>query len=382
MESIKTLFKRKNIDRLLTLLVVIYTVFLLCRMLFSCYQTLDFANEYREAANIAMTRTLMKGESPYMPSSINGDIPPVCYLYGPLMSMIAAILGLLSGAERIQLIHYGISFFSILISAALVAHMVQKRCQGYCPMALGFMLTVFCHWRYGYIFGAPDSLGLLIMIWALYALDKCSETPKQQEPYPEFAAFITVLSFFTKQYFLMVAATGAVYLLFVSKKKFLRYSLTGIISSLAAFLILKSQLPLYFTYAIYFIKGPGAGAAMGKTGRAYNTMQVSYLGGMLLMLFIAALAALVRFCYIQLKGTRIHVNIKDINMPLIYFEPKSGSYAIGLSDNKNIYLFFIHALMALLVLKYIGNNDGAFLSYYLQLFVPALIVISLWGIDL
>lgn len=424
--------KKDNVNkhilmRILTAVVVIYTIFLIVRIIGACFQTEAYPNEYREAANIAVCQSFLKGVNPYQLETVEQAVPSVCYLYGPVMSLIAAALAIVLPFCSLQLVHYLISFAAILLSAFLMTVMIFKRTNNNISSAIVFLMSIFCHWRYGYIFGAPDSFGLCVMICTLYMLDLCGENASSANVSnanvsaangantraiieiekciaafaPEIAALLTVLTFFTKQYFLMVAAVGAGYLLFVSKKKFLRYVIAGIVISAVIFGLLYFFCPLYFTYAIYFLKGPGAGAAMGKTGIAYNKMQISYLGGMLLTLFISAFASVVYFAVALIKNSRIKFNIKSLEKPLIFFEDKAtDTYVtdagVGADNNKKTdsddnsisrkfskqLLFFIHALVAFLVLRYIGNNDGAFLSYYLQLFVPALILISVAGIEL
>lgn len=359
----KKLFNKENIIfDLMTAAVIIYTAVYLVRIFLAAGQTGMYPNEYREAANIAMTQSILNGVNPYSLSTLSSDIPAVCYLYGPLMSLIAVPFAWLLPGVSLWTIHYDISIASIIISAVLVGIMVKEHSRRMFAPACAFLLTIFCHWRYGYVYGAPDSLGLCVMIAVLFVLSRgvdtgaCDDKSILVRFKPEIAALLTVASLFTKQYFLMVAATGAVYLFYINRKQFLRYAASGIVISGILFSIITVTCPLYWTYAIYFLKGPGAGAAMGKTGISYNNMQISYLGGMLLMLFIAALAALIAVA----RGIITKKPVKN---------------------QRFLMLFWIHAVIAVAVLRYIGNNDGAFLSYYLQLFTPALIVISVCALD-
>lgn len=352
----KILNKKNRIYTAFTIPVVVYAILLVIRIINAAVQTANFANEYRECANISMTNTILSGVNPYSLSSLEQKLPVICYLYGPLMSIIAAAIAILFPFVSVVTIHYGISFLSIIISAILISKMVYEHTETILMPATAFVLTIFCHWRYGYIYGAPDSLGLFILIAVLYILSKEKEDSLIYRFKPELAAFFVVLSFFTKQYFLMVAATGAVYLFYISRKQFIRYAVSGIIISLITFAIISYTCPLYWTYAIYFLKGPGAGAAMGKTGISYNNMQISYLGGMFLMLFIAGAGAFIKLIckYIKKKNDR------------------NRTFTV---------LFWIQMIISGIVLRYIGNNAGAFLSYYLQLFTPALVVVACVAMD-
>lgn len=366
-------------------IIMLYAVILLIRMCVAAGQTIDYPNEYREAANVAMTRSILEGTNIYSYPANQGEVPAVCYLYGPLMSLIAAGLSVVLPFLSLWTVHYLISFAAIVISALLIAFMVKRNTKTIIAFSAAFVLTLFCHWRYGYIYGAPDSLGLCLMIAVLYFLSCCDKKYEKirrlYRYYPVFAAIFTVLTFFTKQYFLMVAATGGIYLLFISKKAFVKYAAAGVIMSVVTFLLLWKLCPLYFTYAVYFLKGPGAGAAMGKTGIAHNNLQISYLGGMLLALFAAALLALIKFVWDTLRHMKFSVNIKAFDAPLFNFAVKNEAGNEGAARFNFLILFWIQAALSAIVLRYIGNNNGAFLSYYLQLFTPALVVLSICCID-
>lgn len=365
---------KKIITNVLTALLWCYIAYMLFRIVGAVFQTADYPNEYREAANIAMTNAILEGTNIYNPIYASGNTPTVCYLYGPLMSLLAALFKRVLPFAAIQDIHYGISFASMLLSAYMLADMVYRERKNLLAASAAFWLGLICHWRYGYIYAAPDSFGLCLMIAVIYVLSRCRRDVERSLFCPQLAAFLAVLTFFTKQYFVVVALTGALYLLFVSKRQFVRYAFSGILFSAIFYVGLSYFAPLYFTYALYFLKGPGAGAAMGKTGIAYNTMQVSYLGGMLLTLFLAAAAFTAYIVYKVVKGQKLKADFKNYNEPLFRFEKGSLNISFYI-------LFYVQLLVAAVILKYIGNNDGAFLSYYLQLFVPALIVIAVCAVD-
>ena len=358
----------KTVEYVFSVIVALYILFLLYRIVDAVCVSAPYPNEYREAANIAMTKSILAGENIYSLESLAGAVPPVCYLYGPLMSLFAAALSHILPGVSLQVIHYGISILSIAVSAVFFSMMVNRYTKSSVAAPLAFLFMIFCHWRYGYGYAAPDSLGLCLMILVLFLLLKGVQREKRAaagiDLYTEAAAFLTLATFFTKQYFLMIAGVGAVYLFIMSKKLFLRYASSGIVFSIIVFSALKAKCPLYLTYAIYFLKGPGPGAAMGKTGKAHNESQVMYLGGMLLVLFIAVAAYFLRIIYQQIRAR------------------KGEGRFLKYEKNEFVLLFMVQAAISALVLRYIGNNDGAFLSYYLQLFTPALAALSVYSLDL
>ncbi len=190
----------KKSFNLLSIIVLIYASFLVARMLSAAYISAPYPNEYRESANIAMTDALIRGENIYSPSSLEGEQPPVCYLYGPLMSLTASLIKRVLPSVDTWVIHYFISFVSIVLSALLMAVMVSEVSSTLVGPSVVFVLSIFCHWRYGYIYGAPDSMGLCLMVGVIFLLYKGVVSPRKSFPHIEIAAMLTAAAFFTKQY--------------------------------------------------------------------------------------------------------------------------------------------------------------------------------------
>lgn len=384
---INKLKQKSKFEVIVTFSVIIYILYLLFRIISAVLLTAAYPNEYREAANIAMTQAILNGVNIYSPQNSMSFTPTVCYLYGPLMSVIAAVLKLLLPGVSIPMLHYIISFLAMVISAILLAILVSENSRTIIAGPVAFMLTIFCHWRYGYVYGAPDSLGLCLMIGVLFALYRCAY-PKEKGirsiTWSHMAAGLVIMTFFTKQYFIVVALTGGIYLLFVSKRLFVRYAVTGVLGSGVVFGLISAFCPLYWTYSLYFLKGPGAGAAMGKTGKAYNGMQISYLGGMLLMLFIAMTVLLCLLLGAFLIYGKITISLRNYDGAVFTIKRRRDKVNL-VSQYVNRMQFyaltFIHMLIAGIILSYIGKNDGAFLSYYLQLFTPGLIIAAVCLID-
>ncbi len=125
------------------------------------------------------------------------------------------------------------------------------------------------------------------------------------------------------------------------------------------------QCPLFFTYTLYLAKGPGKGIAstvtrgtVKMTGAQYNMSQIMSLGGIFFMFFLTETIGVI-FLLIHLIKER-----------------KPVSFPVGKSYEKFSFdiLMLIHLFVSGVCLMYLGRNDGAFLSYYLELFMPALIM--------
>ncbi len=378
-ESIRLSFSKKSIFEkcvfLISIPLTIYAVYLLAGILFHTVMDSGIPNEYREAANVFLTMELMKGNNPYALSALKGSLPPMIYLYGPLYSLITAAAGgflnLFGFVPDIVSLHYAITFICILVSGCLAFKMVYEK-TGKLPFALAaFIFLINCSWRYNYVNAVPDSLGLMIMMLILFLLLR--EGFRLQEI---LMAILTVAIFFTKQYYLLIAGTATAFLfLYKGIRSVCRYLISFVAAALITAGILLAKCPLFATYMLYLAKGPGKGVASNVTrgsvkmsGMAYNLSQVMSLGGIFFFFFltetICCIILLVRLC----KNFKADGNAKEnLKVRLL----KSGE---GAGIDKFGILMIIHLIVSGICLTYLGRNDGAWLSYYLELFMPALIM--------
>ena len=348
---------------------MVYAVLLLFNIFTTMVDTAMFPHEYREAANIFMTKAIVDGDNIYSLDVLKRNDPGLVYLYGPLESIIASVFVIVLRADIVS-VHFAIAFISLIATAILMAKMAYDHTNSFLPPALAFLCGIYCHWRYGYIYAAPDSLGLFLIILFLFILSR-----RQFKARPYLAAIVIILAFFTKQYFAIGALTGFLYLLFVEKREAIKYAITGIVISAILSIVITVKFPLFWTYALYFLKGPGAGMPSSDVaGTAHNVSQVKYIGGLFICFFIVAFFHLIITVYRVIKKDIVfRPNLKNMDGPLVEIK----------GDNHFSFdvLMYIQMLVAAFILYYIGNNEGAFISYYLQLFVPALILLSVVAMD-
>ena len=346
----------------LTLPIVVYAVYLLYGILSHTILDSGIPNEYREAANVFMTMEFMEGKNPYALSSLGGELPPMIYVYGPLYSLVTAFIGSVFKTVGLNInivsLHYGVTFFCILISALLSYIMVYKKTKRHCLAAAAFVFLINCSWRYNYVNAVPDALGLMIMMLILFLISK-----EEKRFTVVAAALLTALIFFTKQYYFLIAGTVTIYL-FLSKgfKASVKYLVSLFLISASFVLILLSTCPLFTTYMLYLAKGPGKGVSSNvtrgsvkMTGMEYNFSQIMSLGGIFLFFFILEVIGVIYFARKFLMAKKKFV------LPVNAIE----SFDL---------LMIIHLFVSGVCLLYLGQNDGAWLSYYLELFMPALIM--------
>ena len=95
------------------------------------------------------------------------------------------------------------------IMAAIIAHENTKTLL---PPVCAFLFITACSWRYGYVNAVPDTLGLTLLVMIFFA-----ETRKKLPGKEYIEAFIAVALFYTKQYFVIVAASLFIYKLITDK---------------------------------------------------------------------------------------------------------------------------------------------------------------------
>ena len=370
---------RLSVMKWLLLPLIIYAAYLICGIVSHTFSDALIPNEYREGANVFMTMELLKGNNPYSLDALKGEVPPMIYLYGPLYSIVTGALGgllsLLGVSTDLVLLHYGVTFFCIIFSAFIAFLMVREKTGSGTLSLAAFVFLINCSWRYNYVNAVPDSMGLAVMMLILYVVSR-----KEFKGQEFICAVLTVAVFFTKQYYLLVAGTVTVFLfLFKGIKSTVKYLLSfGLIFGATAFL-LNLYCPLFTTYMLYFAKGPGSGVAskvtrgaVKMTGTQYNIQQIMSLGGIFFMFFLTELLTCIFFLVRFIKAfSRMVKSGAGKGKGLAgTFENAMKKAGIDRTD----VLMLIHLAVSGICLTYLGRNDGAYLSYYLELFMPALII--------
>ncbi len=386
-ESIRQFFIKKNIMNAIGVLIFVYAAILIINIGRTSLADISFPNEYREAANIQLTMEFLKGKNPYSLSAYSGSVPGIIYVYGPLYSLFTALFCLIFPADVIFM-HYLITFICLIAGAAMAAYMTYEKTQYLPAPAAVFLFMISCNWRYGYINAVPDTFALTLMILIFFVA-----TRKDFRFKDTLLAILSVLIFFAKQYFLVVAVSVLIYRFFCSRKKALSLFLQTLVISAVTLIIVSVTCPLYFTYTVFMAHGP---FGMSKeqfselnaylkeeeaedkfyeeeaekreveksiskeaeetltnqsentdpgSGFSYEIMQLRSLGGMFIFIFLWALAGLV----LEIKNRLKHRK-----------EPE--------------FFYIIHMVTAFTALVYLGQNNGAWLSYYLQLLMPAVII--------
>lgn len=351
----KLIFRNeKPVYKIMTLAVLAAAVFFVCKIVYAGVLALPYPKELLEPSNIMLTNQLLKGKNPYELSILSQEIPGVNYDYAFLGSLIAAAIAKITGCSAV-VAHFAISLFSILASAVIGFMIVQRKAKTTVAPCLAALLFMFCHWRFGYISAAPDDLGLLFYILAFYM----AASPKIRHK-PLMCAVVIALGFYTKQYFVLAAVPIFIYMLLYSRKEALKlFAWTVGINAVVAAAITLSW-PLYWTKAFLFTY---LGTVVGGGGALSTVLeQFMYLG----VLFAALFGILIFIAVVSLvKLIRNNKRLRNIRI----------------SENDPFVLHVVTIIVMIGPLCVLGRNDGAFISYFLQLWIPSVAVATVIGIE-
>lgn len=371
----------------MTIAILAFAVFFLCK----CWihiSTVPYAvNEYREAADVQLTEAFLKGEIPYRLESLDapGEMPPVLYQYSFLNSVVCALFSLLLG-RRVVLAHYLVAFLSMIGSSILSFHLIGKRSGQTILPVLGAVLTLFCHWRFGYLSTTPNSLGIfLTLLTFTFAV---SEKVKYKSV---LVAGMCILLFYTKLYF--VTFSIAVFLYFLLYDRLEAIKFLGMCICLGALSVLLIQYfwPLYFTYSVYFINGTNLWNSVSKIFKMTYSQGSAFPSLQLVVLFLpdilfSSLSYVIMFRTAETASQYVFEQFGymatvfgPLFLILIYSLTLSvlKKRKIKIEENDILILAVIQVIVQGLCMFVLGRGDGAYLSYYLQLWIPYVIIASL-----
>lgn len=347
---IKTFREEKLFYKIITLGIFAVLVWFLTNVARNMISTINYPSEILEPANVALTNLFYEGKSPYTLSALSWDVPGVNYDYPFLTSLVVAGLSHLTGIGTVSC-HYYLSYLSIVLSGIIGYIIIRQYAKTTVAPVLGAFLFVLCHWRFGFVSAAPDDFGEFLFILTL-----CFAVMPKIRNKPLLCSIGVTLCFYTKQYFVFAALGLFIYFLFYSKKTAFKFFLYMLVINIVCAVIISVFWPLYWTYTIMFLY---AGCFSGDGfGFSYLLGQMKYLAAIFVGLFAILVVALVKIIKrMKVEGSR-----------LSKLRPK---------ENDALSLFIIQIPVMFVPLVFFGRNDGAFLSYFLQLWMPSIVVVAL-----
>ncbi len=349
------LFREERvIYRLITLAVLAATVYFVCRIVYAGILALPFPKELLEPSNVALTETFLSGKSPYTAGALEWKTPGVNYDYPFMNSLLAAAIAKIFGCTAVTG-HFIVSLTSILVSGIIGFKLVEKYAQTTITPILAGLLFMFCHWRFGYISAAPDDLGLLLLL--ITASTTVSTRIKNK---PLWCAVGITLCFYTKQYFVLVAAGIFIYMLLYSRKEAVKFLIWTVVINVAAAALISLFWPLYWTKAFFFTY---VGTAIGGGGK------------------ISTLIGQLKYLIVVFAALFLIVAVSAFTAIRKYYNNKEHISKIKIKENDAFALSAIQSVVMLAPLYVLGRNDGALLSYFLQLWIPFISIVALVSLE-
>lgn len=351
MNSTKDKFKNERIEyKLLTIAIALAALYFVYRIINNVVIGFGYPREILEPANVSLTNLFLQGKSPYTLSALDWEIPGINYDYPFLTSLLVAAIVKITGCSVLAG-HYGLSIFCILATGLIGYRTINQYSETTVAPTLGALLFMFCHWRFGYVSAAPDDFGLLVFLLTL----NLAVNPKIKNK-PLCCAIGVTISFYIKQYFVFSALGIFVYMLLYSKKEALKFFLYTLGLNVAAGVVVTIFWPLYWTYTILFLYS-GCFTGVGF-GLSYLFEQMKYLAAIFAALFAILIVGLV------MAIRKLKANNEKIRN-------------IKVKENDAMALFIVMIPVMLAPLVFFGRNDGAFVSYFLQLWMPSIVVVTL-----
>lgn len=348
--------EQKLTYKFLTIAVAAAVIIFVCRIIYAGFIALPYPQELLEASNVALTNMFLNGKTPYSVASLGYDVPGINYDYPFLSSLTAAAISAVTGCSAVTA-HFVISLASIPGSGLIGFFVVERYSKTTVAPLLAAFLFMICHWRYGYISASPDDLGLLLMMLTLYG----AASPVIRRK-PLWCAIGITLCFYTKQYYVFVALPVFVYMLFYSRREAVRLFLITLGINIAVAVVITLEWPLYWMRAFAFTY---IGAGMGG-GFKFSTFlsQLNYL----LYSFAALFAVVAVSLFMTVRRRRMITRSGD--------KPRNNR-RINIAENDTFALSVISSIVMIIPLSVIGRNDGALLSYYLQLWMHPVAVVAI-----
>lgn len=316
-----------------------------------------YPNELRELVNIKTAATFAQGENPFSVDSLDLPNSMLFYVYSFLAPLLGGFLIRLTGLDA-SLAMYLLHFLYSSVGIWLIALIVRKHTRSWLLLLLSVYLAHSLFWRYTNVTAFPDALGVLALIAMMYLIE-LHDGKKYTLP---LLVLLSVLLFYTKEYFVIAGASVALFYFFTDRRKMRKYLLFTVISGIVSLAIVDRVFPLYFTETVVYLS-PYLDSGLVESLK-YSFGQFIDILIRFPTLFFFAIAAIVY---------RMLTAMKDTGSV-----PSAVKTILGKATRS---FPAIHAAIAFLALIYLGCNKGTYLWYHLQLLMPAVLPLGIIAMD-
>lgn len=377
--------KQHFLFTVLTIAIFAFAVFFLYKCWTSFGEGTKYIREYREAADVQLTEVFLNGNNPYRLQSLETDseLPPVLYQYSFLNSAVAALIAFLIG-KNVILAHYLLAFLAMLGTGVLAFVLIGRNTENSALPMLGAVLCLFCHWRFGYLSTTPNSLGIFLTLLT-FAL----ATGTKIRSRVLWTGLLTVLLFYVKLYFITICISIFLFELITDRKEAWRYAGSCLMFGAGSILLIQAVWPLYFTYSIYFLNGMGlrliprffvvrpAAALLplysGLAAQLQLNAPANVFAASGLQMNSAAMQRVFDQFFYMIRTFAVCFAVLGVSLIVMICRRRK----VQISARPVLTLAVIQVAVQGLCLFVLGKADGAYLSYYLQLWIPYVIIAAM-----
>ncbi|SFC74418.1 hypothetical protein [Butyrivibrio sp. YAB3001] len=300
----------------------------------------DYQWEVREGVVLNMAQRFAAGVNPY---EFHDGLPEPVYMYGIVLPVLLSVLirfGINDIILASQILTLGVEIFGVIVFGVIL----MRRRVNMSLIPIGLIGISSCYFRlaaYGGIFPDAYGLTLLIIIWSILQSDenKCHYRII-------IYALLCTIEFYVKQYYVFIALGFLVY--FALKKEYkmlLKFAVIGSCVGIVSIVLIRLFFPTYFTTNTFFLgiynkySFKLAFEQLLSIIQTYSVMFLTFLFFVTLKLF---------------RYKKANVDIVDID-----------TYSIA------------QGITMLLIGTLLSTSNGAWITYYLQLFVPYLLFLAI-----
>lgn len=321
--------------------------------LYAVWLVNPFPNEYREGASLYAVNLMTQGINPFSEQAPESFF----YMYGfigPWMvSLVQRVLG-----DHGFLCHRLFSLACLTAAALVVEAEARRLSRGRFPRGMAFLLLLPAGWITHELVSRPDNLALLLFVLAATLLNRSRHWYGAVVP-----AVCILLSFYTKQYFVLMVVPMFVGALLVSWRKALVFGFVFTFLFFPSLVVVKAVFPHYFPMAVLaFGKSPLAWPHLARQCAAFGL----FYWPLIVVVGWWAARALPRSKF-TLEG------FWNVNGPLMRI---TQSAAASSEREGSLASYAVLLVVNSVLLIPLGANKGAVLTYFYQLLLPPLILLA------
>jgi hypothetical protein len=334
--------------------ILMYIFALLAATLYTIWLLNPFPNEYREGASLFIVRLFADGQNPFS----NNSPPSLFYMYGFLAPWIISLFDRVFGDHGF-FIHRLLALIWLLAAALIVEFEARRLDGGGFPRWLAFLLMFPAGWISHELISRPDNLALVLFVASSVLLARLSHWLA-----PVAAAVCILLSFYTKQYFVLMTIPLFIASLLVCWRNAFIFGFSFALFFFPSLYVVNDVLPYYFPMALLAFGGT-------TTDFLHLLKQTAAFGFFYWPLLLLVGLAGVRWLR-QHPSSWFNALTITNTLPVIF---GGGGKAVS-PRLRSIRFYAAVFLINTSFLVWLGLNDGAVMTYFYQLLLPPLIILS------